>query len=226
MNHRQLDSGLSDLSSRLLTMAGYVEQALECATASWKSKSRPKIEEVFAIEDRVNRAHIEVDAACLRLLALQQPIAGDLRFIVSCIKINNDLERMVDLTVNIANHSEVFLMESGASGLQDLSQMSDEVRAMAREVLDAFVKNDENLARKVLHRDDKVDAYKRKIVQDSVAEIKKNVKNADLLLNVISIARNLERIGDHATNIAEDIIFSVSGLDIRHSDGGGHAKTR
>jgi phosphate transport system protein len=220
MNHRHLDSGLSDLSSRLLTMAGYVEQALECATASWKTKSRPKIEEVFAIEERVNRTHIEVDAACVKLLALQQPMAADLRFIVSCIKINNDLERMVDLTVNIANHSNVFILETIPLQLGDLAQMSDEVRAMVREVLDAFVKNDENIARKILHRDDKVDAYKRKIVADCVVEMKKDSKGIDALLNVISISRNLERIGDHATNIAEDIIFSVSGLDVRHSSGG------
>jgi phosphate transport system protein len=221
MNHRQLDAGLSDLSSRLLTMAGYVEQALECATSSWQMKSRPKIEEVFAIEETVNRTHIEVDAACLRLLALQQPIAGDLRFILSCIKINNDLERMVDLTVNIANHSDVFIADPHPVQLKDLSEMADEVRAMVREVLDSFVKNDETLARKILHRDDKVDAYKRKIVADCVVEMKKDAKGIDNLLNVISIARNLERIGDHATNIAEDIIFTVSGLDIRHSESGG-----
>jgi phosphate transport system protein len=200
-------------------MAAFVEQALECATAFWKSKNRSKIEEVFAMEEQVNRAHIDVDAACIRLLALQQPMAADLRFIVSAIKINNDFERMLDLTVNITNHSEVFLVEPHPLQMSDLVAMADEVRAMVREVVDAFVKSDENVARKVLFRDDKVDSYKRKLVTDCVAEMKKDPAGIDALLNIISIARNLERIGDHASNIAEDIIFSVSGLDVRHSDG-------
>src|SRR6478752_2652954 len=107
--HRSLDTGLSHLHEKLFTMAGYVEQALECATAAWRLRSEAKIREVYEIETKVNQAHIDVDAACVRLLALQQPLATDLRLIVAIIKINTDLERMVDLAVNIANNTEYYL---------------------------------------------------------------------------------------------------------------------
>jgi phosphate transport system protein len=218
MIHRNIDAGLSNLNQRLLTMAGYVEQGVEFATDGWRFRNLAKVQEVYGIEQKVNQAHLEVDAACVQLLALQQPMAADLRFIVSCIKINNDLERMVDLAVNIANNTEFYLQNPQAIHVEDLSQMSDEVRVMVREVLDAFVKTDERLARRVLSRDDRVDAYKRKIVEDCLSEMKRDPKNIEQGMNLIFIAKNLERIGDHATNIAEDVIFSVSGKDIRHSE--------
>src|SRR4051794_2950303 len=109
MIHRHLDTGLGHLNEQLLTMAGYVEQAVDCATQAWRQRNLSKIPEVYAIEEKVNRAHIEVDARCLQLLALNQPMAADLRLIVSSIKINSDLERMVDLAVNIANNTEFYL---------------------------------------------------------------------------------------------------------------------
>jgi phosphate transport system protein len=218
MISRNIDTGLSNLNQKLLTMAGHVEQGIECATDAWRFRNMVKIQEVYAIESRVNQCHMEVDAACVQLLALQQPMAADLRFIVSCIKINNDLERMVDLAVNIANNTEFYLQNPQAIHVDDLSQMSDEVRVMVREVLDAFVKADERLARRVLSRDDRVDAYKRKIVSDCLAEMKRDPNNIEQGMNLIFIAKNLERIGDHATNIAEDVIFSASGQDVRHSE--------
>lgn len=217
MIHRHIDAGLSSLNQKLLTMAGYVEQAVECATDAWRFRNIAKIGDVYAIERRVNQAHKEVDAACVQLLALQQPMAADLRFIVSCIKINNDLERMVDLAVNIANNTEFYLQNPPSILIEDLNQMADEVRVMVREVLDAFVKTDERLARRVLSRDDRVDAYKRKIVQDCLESMKKDSKVIEQGMNLIFIAKNLERIGDHATNISEDVIFSASGQDIRHA---------
>jgi phosphate transport system protein len=119
--------------------------------------------------------------------------------------------------VNIANNTEFYLQGAPVIHIEDLSQMADEVRVMVREVLDAFVKTDERLARRVLSRDDRVDAYKRKIVEDCLTEMKKDTKVIEQGMNLIFIAKNLERIGDHATNIAEDVIFSASGQDIRHS---------
>jgi len=214
---RHIDAGLSQLNQKLLTMAGYVEAAVECATDAWRFRNVAKIADVYAIERRVNMAHLDVDAACVQLLALQQPMAADLRFIVSCIKINSDLERMVDLAVNIANNTEFYLRGPSVIHIEDLSQMADEVRVMVREVLDAFVKTDERLARRVLSRDDRVDAYKRKIVQDCLAAMKADTAVTEQGMNLIFIAKNLERIGDHATNISEDVIFSASGQDIRHS---------
>lgn len=219
MIHRHLDTGLSQLNEQLLTMAGYVEQAVDCATQAWRQRNLTKIQEVYAIEEKVNRAHIEVDARCLQLLALNQPMAADLRLIVSCIKINSDLERMVDLAVNIGNNTEFYLKTPSQLKLDELSQMSDEVKVMVREVLDAFVKTDESLARKVLSRDDTVDSFKRKIVGDMMELMTTGKMAIEQGVNVIFIAKNLERIGDHATNIAEDVIFSVSGQDVRHAGG-------
>lgn len=215
--HRNLDTGLSHLHQELLTMAGYVEQSLECATAAWRMRNVSKTREVYAIEEKVNEAHIAVDSACLNLLALQQPLGSDLRLIVSIIKINTDLERMVDLAVNIAQNTEYYLKSPPLVHTEDLSEMSDEVRVMVREVLDAFVKTDDALANRVLERDDKVDSFKRKIFQDTLEFLKQNPAAIEQGLNIILIAKNLERIGDHATNIAEDIIFSMSGEDIRHT---------
>lgn len=198
-------------------MAGHVEQSLECATAAWRMRNVGKTREVYAIEEKVNEAHIAVDSACLNLLALQQPLGSDLRLIVSIIKINTDLERMVDLAVNIAQNTEYYLKSPQLIGVEDLSQMSDEVRVMVREVLDAFVNADDALANRVLERDDKVDGFKRKIFQDVVEYLKTSPTAIEQGLNIILIAKNLERIGDHATNIAEDVIFSMSGEDIRHA---------
>ncbi len=198
-------------------MAGLVEQAIECATQAWRQRSAAKIRDVYAIEMKVNQAHLEVDDACVKLLALQQPMAKDLRFIISIIKINTDLERMVDLAVNIANNCEYYLRTPPLFPIEDLNDMSDEVRVMVREALDAFVKLDEKLARGVLLRDDRVDAYKRKIFDDVLGFMKRDPGAVEQGLNVILIAKNLERVGDHATNVGEDVIFMSSGQDVRHS---------
>ena len=131
-------------------------------------------------------------------------------------QINSDMERMVDQAVNIANNAEYYLKVPPLIQVADLSAMSDEVKWMVRNAIDAFVKSDEALAREVCLRDDKVDDYKDKIFHDILAQIKKDVTILEQGLNLILIARNLERIGDHATNIAEDVIFTISGVDIRH----------
>ena len=208
---------MSSLNKQLLTMAGYVEQAIDTATKAWRLRSDAKIQEVYSIEQKVNQAHIEVDDACVKLLALQQPMAADLRIIVSTIKINSDLERMTDLAVNIANNCEYFIKEQSVFDLTDLNAMADEVRVMVKEVLNSFVRMDQESARQVLRRDDEVDAFKRKIVTDAIAKMKTAPEAIVPGLSLILMAKNLERIGDHATNVAEDIIFMASGRDIRHS---------
>ena len=214
--HRQIDAGLSQLNRKLLTMAGHVERAIETATQAWRQRSQLKIKEVYAIEGIVNQAHIDVDASCVKLLALQQPLAADLRFIVAIIKINSDLERMVDLAVNIANNTEYYMKQPSSYPLDDLNFMADEVRVMVREVLDAFVRLDEKLARNVLRRDDAVDAKKRKIFTETQERMKTEPDTIPQGLNLILMAKNIERIGDHATNIAEDVIYMACGEDVRH----------
>jgi len=223
---RNLDIGLSQANRQLVAMAGLVEEAIIAATHAWRQRSTARIQEVYAIEQRVNQAHIEVDSECVKLLALQQPMATDLRQIISLIKINTDLERMVDLAVNIAQNTEYFLKSPPVISTEDLSDMSDEVRVMVREALDAFVQKDERLARSVLLRDDKVDQYKRKIFDDVLAAMRRDPACIEQGLNVILIAKNLERVGDHATNVGEDVIYMSSGKDVRHSGGASPGVTR
>jgi phosphate transport system protein len=213
---RHFDISLRSLKERLLAMAGFVEAAIEAATIGMQNRDQEKFEEVYELEKKINDAHLAVDAACVKLLALQQPFATDLRLIVAIIKINTDLERMGDQAVNIAHNAEIYLKAAPLKPLVDLPRMFDEVRLMVRAAFDAFVRRDEPTAREVLVRDDNVDELKRKIFDDVVDHMKKNPDKIDAGLALILIARNLERVGDHATNIAEDVIYAVSGDDIRH----------
>lgn len=215
---RHFDVSLRELKERLVTMAGHVERAIESATQALQRRDREQIEKVFELEKRINEAHVAVDSACVTLLALQQPLAADLRLIVAMIKINCDLERMGDQAVNIANNSERYIKGEPLKPLVDLPRMFGEVRVMVREALDSFVRADAPLARTVLRRDDAVDALKNKIFKDVLEHIKAHPNGIEQGLNLILIARNLERIGDHATNIAEDVIFAISGDDIRHME--------
>jgi phosphate transport system protein len=214
---RHFDVSLRSLKERMLTMAGFVEAAIEAATLGLQNRDQKKFDEVYEIEKKINEAHVNVDAACVKLLALQQPFATDLRLIVAIIKINTDLERMGDQAVNIAHNAEIYIDGSPLKPLVDLPRMFEEVRLQVRAAFDAFVRRDEQTAREVLLRDDTVDELKRKIFDDVLEHMKKNPDKIDAGLALILIARNLERIGDHATNIAEDVIYAVSGDDIRHS---------
>jgi phosphate transport system protein len=143
-------------------------------------------------------------------------MAKDLRLIVAIIKINTDLERMGDQAINISHNGRRYLQEPALKPLIDIPRMSDEVRAMVRDSLDALVRGDANLAEQVLKRDDIVDAFKNQIFRELITYMLASPKSIEQALNLILISRNLERIGDHATNIAEDVIFVVTGRDIRH----------
>lgn len=214
---RHFDASLRELKEQLTAMAGLVERAIEDATLGLQKRDLSKIGEVHSIEMKVNQAHKSVDSACVKLLALQQPLAADLRLIIAVLKINTDLERMGDQAVNIADNSARYIKGQALKPLIDLPVMADEAKLMVREVINSFVKNDERLAREVLKRDDKVDGLKNKIFKDVLEHVKVAPELLEQGLSLILIARNLERIGDHATNIAEDVIFAISGEDIRHS---------
>ena len=217
MMERHFDVSLRDLKEQLVGMAGSVERAIENATEALTARDRSKIENVYELEKKVNQAHINVDDACVKLLALQQPLAADLRLIVAVLKINTDLERMGDQAVNIAHNTERYISDLPLKPLIDLPAMFTEARHMVREAIDSFVRRDTQLARAVMLRDDKVDALKNKIFRDVLDHIKASPDQIEQGLSLILIARNLERIGDHATNIAEDVIFAITGEDVRHS---------
>ena len=214
---RHFETSLRELKDQLVEMAGLVERAIESATQAIEKRDPAQIENVYEVEKHVNQCHIQVDSACLKLLALQQPLAKDLRLIFAIIKINTDLERMGDQAVNIAHNAEKYIQNRPLKPLVDLPIMFREVRLMVGEALNAFIRNDEPLARDVLLRDDQVDALKHKIFRKVLEYLRVDSTLLEQGLALILIARNLERIGDHATNIAEDVIFAITGEDVRHT---------
>jgi phosphate transport system protein len=213
---RSIDAGLSKLKEKLLSMGGYVEKAIEESTQALIENQPNRFEKVHECETVINRLHKEVDEDCLKLLATQSPLAADLRLIIAVVKINTDLERMGDQAVNIAYNGQEYLKHPPLKPLIDIPRMAEQVRVMSRQALDAFVKRDAVLAQEVVEKDDAVDAMKNQIFRELLTYMMGDPKKIEQALNLILIARNLERVGDHATNIAEDVIFVVSGQDIRH----------
>ncbi|MEQ1722772.1 MAG: phosphate signaling complex protein PhoU [Pseudobdellovibrio sp.] len=213
---RIIDSQLEDLKKLTLEMGGLVEKALAITTAGVLKKELNQLKEVHLIENRINELQISIDNACLQVLAKQGPVAKDLRLILSVIKINTDLERMGDQCVNIAHIGRELIERKFSNSLQDLELMFVAARQMVTASLDSFVKMDVEAAKKVLGMDDNVDAFKKKINQTAVDFMKTDIEHLQDHLDFILIARNLERLGDHSTNIAEDVIFAFSGKDVRH----------
>ncbi len=213
---RQVDTQVEELKKRILSMGGHVEKALEIAIQALIERNPSRFKEVHLIEEQINADHISVDEACLNFMAKQGPKARDLRLIFSMVKINADLERMGDQCVNIAFTGKDFLSRGSIYSLSIIEEMSEIVRRMVKGSLDSFFREDVDLSKKILLMDDEVDKRKQKVFEDLSAEIKKNSESVEAALDLILIARNLERLGDHATNIAEDVIFVSTGKDIRH----------
>jgi phosphate transport system protein len=210
------DLELNALKSQIVEMGSSVERAVDFAIRGLIERKPEYFNQVHALEQKINKHHIEVDEACLRILARQAPMASDLRVVLAIIKINTDLERMGDQAVNIAHSGKHYISEAPLKPLEDIPKMAEQVRVMIRQSLDACFPADPKLAREVVMKDDIVDGYKNKVFHDLVALIKTNPDVCERALDLILIARNLERLGDHATNIAEDAIFIASGEDIRH----------
>ena len=213
---RVIDSQLEDLKKLTLEMGGQVEKAIYITTAGLLKKELNTLKEVHKIEDSINELQIKIDHQCLQVLAKQGPVAKDLRLILSIIKINTDLERMGDQCVNIAHLARELIERNFSNSLTDLEQMFRCAAEMVKAALDCFVKMDVAAAQKVLLMDDQVDAFKKKINNHSIEMIKTDASHLQDHLDYLLIARNLERLGDHATNIAEDVIFAYSGKDVRH----------
>ncbi|NDD92070.1 phosphate transport system regulatory protein PhoU [bacterium] len=213
---RQIDIEIRELKELILAMGGCVEKAIEEATQALILREPERFNKVYDLEKTINEHHILVDEACVKILARQSPLAADLRWIVATIKINTDLERMGDQAVNISHNGERYLTEPALKPLIDLPRMASEVRQMVRSCLDAFVRKDLALAEQVLKQDDVVDQLKNEILDELKVFMARDPQSISRALNLILIARNLERLGDHATNIAEDVIYALTGKDIRH----------
>jgi phosphate transport system protein len=213
---RHFDTDLEDLRGRLLRMGSLCEEMVHYAVKIVVERDDSHVAKVQEWESQVNALHIEIDEVCLRLIALHQPAAGDLRLIAAAIKINSDLERVGDQAVNIAE-TGVYLLKEPTIKLGDIPRMVEVAAGMLKDSLDAFARGDVELAREVIRRDDEEDRLKSQTFNELVTLMQRDASAIQRGMDIILIARNLERIADHATNIAEDVIFMVLGKDIRHS---------
>jgi phosphate transport system protein len=214
--HLQRD--LDHLRKEILTMGSLVEEAINKAINALVQRLPDVAREVIDADNRIDEKEVEVEEECLKLLALHQPVAIDLRFIITCLKVNNDLERMGDLAVNIAERAAYLAKHPKLALPIDLSRMADRVRTMVRDSLDALVRNDPDLARRVMELDDAVDRDNRHmfdLLQEAMSKDRAVIKRA---IAVLSSSRYLERIADHATNICEDLVFMSTGEIIRHRE--------
>jgi len=213
---RQFDADLEDLRGRLLRMGGRCEEMVHYAVKVVVDRDDSHLSKVQDWERQVNALHIDIDEVCLRLIAHRQPAAGDLRLIAAAIKINSDLERVGDQAVNIAETGVYMLKETNIK-LGDIPRMVEVAAGMLKDSLDAFSRGDVELAREVIKRDDEEDRLKSQTFNELVHLMQRDASAIQRGMDIILVARNLERIADHATNIAEDVIFMVLGKDIRHS---------
>ncbi len=216
MTRTRFHQGLDDLKQKMLAMGGLAEQAVERAVRGFQTRDTAICELVLRDEPQINTCEREVDELSIDLLAMQQPMAVDLRFIIACIKINADLERVGDQAVNIAERVLDMVTRPKADLNVDIPRMGALAIAMVRDALNAFLTADAELARSVLERDDLVDNLNREIFEAVDFALTHAVETRRDALDTLIIARNLERVGDHATNIAEDVIFWVRGADVRH----------
>ncbi|MBI4443962.1 MAG: phosphate signaling complex protein PhoU [Acidobacteria bacterium] len=212
--HLQIE--IEKLKKRLLAIGEIVVEAIQKALTALQERQAVAAQEVIQGDRRIDRAEVAVEEECLKILALHQPVAEDLRFIAAVMKINNDLERMGDEAVNIAEHA-VFLANSDPIALPPrLNDLTEAAMRMVRESLAAFVTGDAQAARRICAEDDIVDDYNREVINMVWKMMERDPKTIERATHLFSVSRHLERIADHATNIAEDVVYMVEGKIIRH----------
>jgi len=212
----QVQEHLDALKERLLVMGGLAEEQVRLVTAALVDRDPALATRVQSGDQPINDLHIEIDQRCVKLLALHQPVAVDLRAVIAAVKINTDLERVGDLAVNVAEAVARYLRHTPLRPIAHIPRMADLAQRMLRDALDAYVRHEVALAQHVLDTDDIVDALKSQVSVDLIPVMTGAPETIEPSLDLILIARHLERIADHATNIAEDVIFMVSGRDVRH----------
>jgi phosphate transport system protein len=213
--HRQLH----ELKQEIVYVGSLVEEALDKALRALSSRNELLAREVVEADEEINRMEVAVEEDCLRILALYQPVAMDLRFVVAVLKINNDLERIGDLAKNIAKRV-IYLSRAREVGVpSDFREMARIAQHMVKQSLDALVTSNSNLARQVRGDDDKVDAIRDRIGETMSARIQEHPEQIEVLMKLFSVARHLERLADMATHIAEEVIYMVDGAIVRHRAG-------
>jgi phosphate transport system protein len=213
---RHFGEELDELKARLLVMGGLAEERVQAAMSALVDRDTAAIERVVHGDDAINRLHLELDDRCFKMLALYQPMAVDLRVIVAAVKINSDLERVGDLAVNIAQAAQRYVIHPPVKPLIDIPRMGVMAQRMLNDALSAFVSHDVAAARAILTQDDHLDGLKTQIFRELLTYMLGDTRTIEPGIDLILISRHLERIGDHATNIAEDVIFIVEARDVRH----------
>ncbi len=213
---RHFDEALKNLKEKILRMSGLVEESIGSSIRALSDRNSELAYKVIKADDGINMLEIEIDNLCLQLLALYQPTAGDLRFIASTLKINNDLERIGDLAVNIAERTLDLLKVPPLKIRIPIPKMAQAAQRMLKDSLNAFVNKDSKLAYEVCKRDDEVDELNHEIFMELLKCTPEEQTPVERVIDLILVAKNLERIADHSTNICEDVIYMVDGKIIKH----------
>ena len=207
---------IDHLKAMLLEQCAVVEQTVRDAVHAFETRDPVLARRLLAVEDEIDRQEVAIEEECLKILALHQPVAVDLRYVVAILKMNNDLERMADLADHIADNAVHMAAEPGAPVPSELAAMADKAVAMVKVCLDAVVELEAESARMVIAADDEVNTLNRAVLRLALASIEKNPQTAGHAIRLIGVARHLERIADHATNIAEDVLYTLGGEIVRH----------
>ena len=216
MMERHFDEELNHLKQKLLQMGDTAQEMIGLAIKSLVERKESYAKEVFSLEEKVNHMEIEIEDEVLKLLALRQPAARDLRLLTAVLKINNDLERVADQAVNISEISVYLLKEPSLKPLIDIPHMAQLAQRMIKNSLEAFVQHDPKLAKEVCEDDDEVDRINDQIFRELLTYMMEDAKSITRAVDLILVSRNLERIADHATNISEDVVFIEEGKNIKH----------
>lgn len=215
-SRRHFELEMKNLTDGLLAMGRLAQERLGVAVRSLIERDPNLVAVVIAGDDDINQFHLDIDNHCFTLLALHQPAAVDLRTIMAAVKISSDLERVGDLAVNIAEATERHIAHPPVMTLGEIPRMAEWAQAMLRDAMAAFASQDTALAQGVLARDDTLDRLKTEVARELVSSMLHERRTIESAINLILISRHLERVGDHATNIGEDVIFVVAARDVRH----------
>jgi phosphate transport system protein len=215
---RHFDEELKNLKEKILRMGALVEEQISNCIRSLVERDTNLARRVIANDHQVNALDVEVDEDCLRLIALHQPMAKDLRFITTAMKISTELERMSDLAENVAERSIELNEEPQLKPYIDIPRMAEHAQKMVKEALDAFVNQDSNLARKVCGDDDYIDRLTHQIFRELLTYMVEDPQTITRAVRITFVAKYLERIADHATNVAELVVYLVEGKIIRHTE--------
>jgi phosphate transport system protein len=213
---RHFDEELQDLKKNIIEMSSLSEEMIAESIIMLCERKGELKQRIFEKEDKINTMQIQIDDTAFKLIALRQPAASDLRFLISAIKINSDLERIGDLAVNIAERAEELLEEPPLKPFIDLPRMAEISQGMLKDAIDSFINRNSGLAKDVCLRDDTVDSLNEQIFRELLTYMFQNTKNINRAIKLTFVSKYLERIADHATNIAEDVCYMVEGKDIRH----------